>query len=187
MILTWVNSTVLRVTTFWRLYQDFLKSQPDLCVIKQCAKVHLYGSNDLAYVRKSASWLEMQGELFNVRGRLFVSYMRRRERERESIRNAEPKNCTHGSKVKKHNWRSGVKFMFRLWILLKFFPCKSLPERYILDIQARHSWHFWKEAKTCCETSPFFLLLNLNPLGAQASLGRLRFGTRWLHHKTVYF
>lgn len=60
--------------------------------------------------------------------------------------------------------------MFRLYII--YF---SLAKRCILDIQARHSWQIWITA-----TPSSFFLVSVDPSGAQASLGRLRFGTRWL-------
>ncbi len=67
-----LRAIVLRLTTFNVSIKGVFKPQPDLYVIDPCAKVQLYNSNDHT-VRKSASQLEMQGELFNVRGHLVVS------------------------------------------------------------------------------------------------------------------
>lgn len=89
-------------------------------------------------VRKSASRLEMRGELL---------------------------------KMCKVIWSHSCEFSNRF-----FFPLQrlSLPKRYNLDIQPRHSWRVRIKARTP---------LRLDPLGAQASAGRLRFGTRWSHHE----
>lgn len=160
-----LKTTVLRATTFevsikglWSLSLTYMLSTR---VLKCSCTVQMISLS----VRKSASQLEMQGELFNVLCHLVVSLTRwDREREWEQRNDWTP---SQGTVLKGCNdwqiWSQGhVQTVNCLFFYI--FPCKSLPKRNILDIQETHSWHFWIKA-TAVKQSPPYFSLQLGPFG----------------------
>lgn len=127
-LLSPLRATVYRVTTFEVSIKGFLSLSLTYMLSSSVLKCSCTVQMIALSVRKSASQHEMQGGLFSVLGHLVVSLTRW---ERENMRKTGAKghySMKQGAET--HNWGSGVKVTFRLWIALPLHYVR-LPKRHI--------------------------------------------------------